>query len=201
MRNTANFHPEWGCLAPAPSFIRTARVVLVASAVGATLGAGAVFSWASHQATEPSVRESTLVRSVEAVSALPQTSVQAILVDRSSLAERRSLAENSRSPDGATNEPAVSSTTRVPAGIAALTGAPTATDGRSAAAIRTPATTAKDATLNVASVKKKAMKRANVTWRVALRDEPIGLVLGEYSKKRSWGGYYGDGGGRRYENW
>jgi hypothetical protein len=44
------------------------------------------------------------------------------------------------------------------------------------------------------------MKRANVTWRVASRDEPIGLVLGEYSKKRSWGGYYGDGGGRRYEN-
>ena len=62
MRNTANFHPEWGYLAPAPSFIRTARVVLVATAVGATVGAGVVFSWVSHQAPEPSVRWSGLSR-------------------------------------------------------------------------------------------------------------------------------------------
>jgi hypothetical protein len=51
MRNTANFHPEWGYLAPAPSFIRKARVVLIATAVGATFGAGAVFSRVSHQTT------------------------------------------------------------------------------------------------------------------------------------------------------
>ena len=40
MRNPANFHPESGYLAPAPSFIRTARVVIVATVVGATVGAG-----------------------------------------------------------------------------------------------------------------------------------------------------------------
>jgi hypothetical protein len=33
-----------------------------------------------------------------------------------------------------------------------------------------------------------------------LRDEPFGLPPGEYSKRRTWGGYYGEG-GRRYENW
>src|SRR5262249_3084823 len=104
MRNTANFHPEWGYLAPAPSFIRTARAVLVATAVGATLGAGAVFSWPGHQASELSVAERTLVRSVEAASALPQTSVQGTKADGLSLTERRSLAENSRSADGATNK-------------------------------------------------------------------------------------------------
>ena len=39
MRSAGNFSPEWGYLAPAPSFMRTARVVLVATAVGATAGA------------------------------------------------------------------------------------------------------------------------------------------------------------------
>ena len=48
MRHAMNFHPEWGCLAPAPSFLRTIRTVLVATAVGATAGGGVVLSlgWA-----------------------------------------------------------------------------------------------------------------------------------------------------------
>jgi hypothetical protein len=40
MRHSEKFHPEWGYLAPAPSFIRTARVVLAATVVGAIAGAG-----------------------------------------------------------------------------------------------------------------------------------------------------------------
>jgi hypothetical protein len=44
MRSAGNFNPEWGYLAPAPSFARTARVVLVATAIGATAGAGVVLS-------------------------------------------------------------------------------------------------------------------------------------------------------------
>jgi hypothetical protein len=44
MRSAGNFSPEWGYLAPAPSFARTARVVLVATAIGATAGAGVVLS-------------------------------------------------------------------------------------------------------------------------------------------------------------
>jgi hypothetical protein len=44
MRSAGNFSPEWGYLAPAPSFMRTARVVLVATAVGATAGAAVVLS-------------------------------------------------------------------------------------------------------------------------------------------------------------
>ena len=38
MRHAKNFHPEWGFLAPAPSFMRTLRTVFVATAVGATYG-------------------------------------------------------------------------------------------------------------------------------------------------------------------
>jgi hypothetical protein len=46
-----NWHPEWGFLAPAPNFIRTARIVLVATAAGATTGAGVVLSLAETALT------------------------------------------------------------------------------------------------------------------------------------------------------
>jgi len=52
MRSAGNFSSEWGYLAPAPSFARTARVVLVATAIGATAGAGVVLSLID-QPTEP----------------------------------------------------------------------------------------------------------------------------------------------------
>lgn len=44
MRFAGNFHPEWGYLAPAPSLMRTARIVVVATAIGATAGAGVVLT-------------------------------------------------------------------------------------------------------------------------------------------------------------
>jgi hypothetical protein len=62
MRRTMNFHPEWGCLAPAPSFSRTVRTALVATAVGATAGGGVVLSLVDHSAGQTSVAERTLVR-------------------------------------------------------------------------------------------------------------------------------------------
>jgi hypothetical protein len=60
MRHSEKFHPEWGYLAPAPSFIRTARVVLAATAVGAIAGAGVVFSLVAHPSSETSVALCTL---------------------------------------------------------------------------------------------------------------------------------------------
>jgi hypothetical protein len=50
MRFAGNFHPEWGYLAPAPNFMRTARVVVVAPAIGATAGAAVVLSLAERAA-------------------------------------------------------------------------------------------------------------------------------------------------------
>jgi hypothetical protein len=50
MRFAGNFHPEWGYLAPAPNFMRTARVVIVATAIGATAGAAVVKSLAARSA-------------------------------------------------------------------------------------------------------------------------------------------------------
>jgi hypothetical protein len=67
MPQAMNFHPEWGCLAPAPSFLRTMRTVLVATAVGATAGGGVVLSVVGYSAGQTSVAERTLVRPVPAV--------------------------------------------------------------------------------------------------------------------------------------
>lgn len=44
MRSAGNFHPEWGYLAPAPSFMRSVRIALVATVIGATAGAAVVVS-------------------------------------------------------------------------------------------------------------------------------------------------------------
>ena len=44
MRSAGNFHPEWGYLAPAPSFMRTICIALVATAIGAVAGATVVVS-------------------------------------------------------------------------------------------------------------------------------------------------------------
>jgi hypothetical protein len=54
MRSAGNFSPEWGYLAPAPSFMRTARIVVVATAVGATAGAVVMLSLVDHPATQVS---------------------------------------------------------------------------------------------------------------------------------------------------
>jgi len=50
MRFGGNFHPEWGYLAPVPSVMRTARIVAVATAIGATAGAAVVLSLADRPA-------------------------------------------------------------------------------------------------------------------------------------------------------
>jgi hypothetical protein len=197
MRHTANFNPEWGYLAPTPSFFRTARIVLVATAVGAIVGAGVGFSGVTHQPTESSVAARTLVRPIEAISAGAKTPAQATRADAASSTEKRSLTVNSQSADGAANEPSASSTTRV-AENSAVADAPTATDGPGTATIVGRPTATKKPVLNIAPFKKKATKKSNATWRLALRDEPLGLA-GEYYARRSWGGYYGDSG--RYQNW
>jgi hypothetical protein len=62
MRRAANFNPEWGYLAPAPSFVRSARLVIVAAAIGATAGAAVVFSLADRPVAEQSVAARTLVQ-------------------------------------------------------------------------------------------------------------------------------------------
>lgn len=72
MRSAGNFHPEWGYLAPTPSFVRTLRIVLVATAIGATAGAGVVVSLLPHRASgagaDSSIAAHALVISAPAAS-------------------------------------------------------------------------------------------------------------------------------------
>lgn len=64
MHRAGNFNLEWGFLAPAPSFLRTVRLVVVATAIGATTSAAAVFALMRQPAAEESIAARTLVRSV-----------------------------------------------------------------------------------------------------------------------------------------
>jgi hypothetical protein len=131
MRYAGNFHQEWGYLAPAPSFIRTARVVLVAVAVGATAGAGVVFSLVGREDTETSVAARTLARPAEAASAqlnvLPPAPAALGAQDHTP----RSLAAHAPRAGAADSESKPSSTTMAPAGIAALAEVPAVTEDAS----------------------------------------------------------------------
>jgi hypothetical protein len=68
MRHITIFHPEWGCLSPAPSFMRTLRTAAVATAIGVAVGGGAVLSLTAHP-DQTSVAQRTLARPFPAVPA------------------------------------------------------------------------------------------------------------------------------------
>jgi hypothetical protein len=68
MRHTGNFNLEWGYLAPAPSFLRSVRLVVVAATVAATASAAVVFALVRQPAAEASIAARTLVP-VEAAAA------------------------------------------------------------------------------------------------------------------------------------
>ena len=70
MLQVRNFNPEWGYLAPAPSLVRTMRLVAVAAVIGATASGAVVFALARQPSAEESVAARTLVQRVETVAAL-----------------------------------------------------------------------------------------------------------------------------------
>src|SRR6478672_11473537 len=69
MRNTGNFNLEWGYLAPAPSFLRSVRLVVVAATIAATASAAVVFALVRQPEAEASVAARTLAPPVEVASA------------------------------------------------------------------------------------------------------------------------------------
>jgi hypothetical protein len=84
MRSAGNFHPEWGYLAPTPSFVRTLRIALVATAIGATAGAGVVVSLVAHPASgstaDSSIAAHALVTGVPAANPASAAAAQAAAV-------------------------------------------------------------------------------------------------------------------------
>jgi hypothetical protein len=68
MHRAGNFNPEWGYLAPTPSFLRTVRLVAVSAAIAATASAVVVFALVRQPAAEESIAARTLIQSVDQAS-------------------------------------------------------------------------------------------------------------------------------------
>jgi hypothetical protein len=122
-----NFHPEWGYVAPTPGFMRTIRIVLIATAVGAAVGGGVVVSLVDRTAdatSEDSVAARTLARPGPVVSTPSRVSPAArgaTLASASTASHHEELIPVSQSSTGSTPQP--------PAGTAALAEVPGATRG------------------------------------------------------------------------
>jgi hypothetical protein len=192
MRFAGNFHPEWGYLAPAPSFMRTARIVLVATAVGATAGAGVVLSLVDRPATafaETSVAARTLVRSVDAASTsvsmsqAPVDTPQVVQINTSAAVPDQSTKPPSadvREAVIAATESNASPTVQAPADVAAPAEAPAVTAAPAAAQPK-PA-------VDAAPAQKKAAKKR----QFASRGSPLALLPGDDYMSAASGGSYRD---------
>jgi hypothetical protein len=134
MRGAANFNPEWGYLAPAPSFMRTVRIVVVAAAVGASAGAAVVFSLVDRPAAEESVAARTLALEPAAAPLAAPAVAQLPAPDQLPTQEQWHPQSAARLPVSAqpgvpaAAESRATSTVQRPAGIAALSESPPATD-------------------------------------------------------------------------
>ena len=139
MRHGSNFNPEWGYVAPAPGFMQTARLIVIAVIIGATAGAAIVFSLLDRPVAEESVAARTLVapdpsRPVTAgtsLAAQQRTEPQQI----KSPAEAQNSAEQKPPPAAAgaktrpqQNELATTSTSQRPTSAAMVAEAPAVKD-------------------------------------------------------------------------
>jgi len=172
MRFADNFNPEWGYLAPAPSFMRTARVAIVAAAIGATSGAAVVFSLIDRPAAEEtSIAARTLVQQGDSAF------VVAPAVAQLQAPHEVGSATNHRGGPPlaslAASEAGRSSGRQNPANVLALAETP-------AAVASTPPTNEPVATADTPPVQKKAAKRQpqpqqRLTWR-APREQVYGAA-------------------------
>ncbi len=201
MRFAGNFNPEWGYLAPAPSFIRTLRTAVVAAAVGATAGAAVVFSLADRPAAEETVAARTLARAADF--ALARTPPQAVQLQVPTAAPAHAQAKavaagqgqsamlspaNAAAVSSSASESGASSTIQRPAGIAALAEAPAATDAAPPQAVApTPA----------APLLQK--KRATRHHSAPRREEAYSDVKGPLALLRSFGARAATGSSGPYE--
>jgi hypothetical protein len=117
MRSAGNFNSEWGYLAPAPSFMRTARVVLVATAIGATAGAAVVLSLIDRPSPErgrtAAIAAHAIVTSVQAEPATATAATLAAPVS-TAVAARPIVAPAVQAPSPAPAAPPVKATAAPP---------------------------------------------------------------------------------------
>ncbi len=208
MRYSEQFHPEWGYLVPAPSFIRTARAVLVATAIGIVAGAGMVFSFVDHPASETSVALRTLAQPAEPLgSTLPPlarakgsstTSQITAQVEAQSPLQKQcepSLSASGKLTGEAGSNQKTSSRARASAEPRSALAVPSSGDPPEKNAVGPPPDATETPAAGPEQVKKKAIKKPNVTSYYAWRG-------GYYNDSGRWGGaYYGDRGWHYRDAW
>jgi hypothetical protein len=130
MRSAGNFHPDWGYLAPAPSFMRTARIVLVATAIGATAGAAVMISLVPHSATDAAdapIAAHALVTSVPVVAEAPAPApLDETVAAQPPAAPQMQAAAPPASATVSKPNTIASSTAQASASVATLAGSPSA---------------------------------------------------------------------------
>jgi hypothetical protein len=200
MRYAGNFHPEWGYLAPAPGFMRSARVAVVATAIGATAGAGVVLSLVDRPA-ETSVAARTLVRPVEA--AAPSVVGPSARPLAQAPSERRPAAPTlvlaNTSAEGAPGSESRRGATALAA--TRLVEAPAATDDAVASAASEVNPTLAPAAADASAAHKKAKAKRSISrdsWRDdSWRGGPLAILPGQssmrgasrWADRDAWGGY------------
>lgn len=214
MRSAGNFHPEWGYLAPTPSFMRTARMALVATAIGATAGAGVVVSLVERpaaDAADTSIAAHALVTNVP-VATSPAAAVAvnevAAAIAKAPVPPRPTVASlQSPQPTGgpaggpvaSANKATATSTPPPPASVAALAEAPPATAPVATPMPEEPAVTPQAAPVKKATSKKhrtagnEAVRRwqaANTRKRWTRDDGGFGPLLRRLFSSRTGSSYY-----------
>ena len=122
MRHAGNFNPD----APAPNFLRTVRVLVVAAVIGAMASAAVVFSLTDRPVAETSVAARTLVQPVEP--ALPTRSAP-LVAQSQTQSEQTSVSQTERADAAGAMRPQVAAVVThanagSPAGAASTTQRP-----------------------------------------------------------------------------
>lgn len=175
MRHAGNFNPEWGYLAPTPSFARTVRIAIVAAAIGATGGAAVVFSLVDRPAAEETVAARTLAPPADPASSSvsipgasqPSQQLPADETRRLQQADARNAphqtapgwSAHARVAHAAPSESGSISTTQRQTSAAALAEAPAVTD------VAAPAAGNEQSTPETAQAQKKPVRKPALTWR------------------------------------
>jgi hypothetical protein len=137
MRSAGKPHPEWGYLAPQPSLLRTMRITLVATAIGATAGAGVVMSLVQRSTADVASMPIASHALITAIHTAPADAATATLVKASPSATAPVPAPmspqpgNSQTPptggpeiDAGANQASTASPLQGPAPVAALADRP-----------------------------------------------------------------------------
>jgi hypothetical protein len=181
MRSADNFNPEWGYLAPRPSFLRSARIALVATAIGATSGGAVVYALLELPSPEQtSVAARTLVHSPEsalagAMAVTAPAPVQAAIPVQPHIA----ASAGGAGPAEPRSSKAMPTTVQAPTGVAALAEAPVAT---ASPPTGDTAATASAAPVSSPPAQRKVVRQQRATWPNVPRQQAFMFPYGGSSR-------------------